>query len=78
MPYLLTIFFFIFFNNLLGLVPFFPGGANLTGNIAVTMVMALFTFIITSFSANKNYWVHIVNTPGVPWWLKFPVPYANR
>jgi F-type H+-transporting ATPase subunit a len=37
-------------------------------------VMALFTFIITSFSANKNYWVHIVNTPGVPWWLKIPVP----
>ena len=66
--------FFIYFINLLGLVPFFPGGANLTGNIAVTMVMALFTFIITSFSANKNYWVHIVNTPGVPWWLKIPVP----
>jgi F-type H+-transporting ATPase subunit a len=74
LPYLLTLFFFIFFNNLLGLVPFFPGGANLTGNIAVTMVMALFTFVITSFSANKNYWVHIVNTPGVPWWLKIPVP----
>jgi F-type H+-transporting ATPase subunit a len=74
LPYLLTLFFFIFFNNLLGLVPFFPGGANLTGNIAVTLVMALFTFIITSFSANKSYWVHIVNTPGVPWWLKFPVP----
>jgi len=74
LPYLLTIFFFIFFNNLLGLVPFFPGGVNLTGNIGVTMVMALFTFIITSFSANKNYWVHIVNTPGVPWWLKIPVP----
>ncbi len=74
LPYLLTLFFFIFFNNLLGLVPIFPGGANLTGNIAVTMVMALFTFIITSFSANKNYWLHIVNTPGVPWWLKVPVP----
>jgi F-type H+-transporting ATPase subunit a len=74
MPYLLTLFFFIFFNNLLGLVPFFPGGANLTGNIGVTMVMAVFTFIITSFSANKNYWIHIVNTPGVPWWLKIPVP----
>jgi F-type H+-transporting ATPase subunit a len=74
LPYLLTLFFFIFFNNLLGLVPFFPGGANLTGNIAVTMVMALFTFVITSFSANKSYWIHIVNTPGVPWWLKIPVP----
>jgi len=74
MPFLLTLFFFIFINNLLGLVPFFPGGANVTGNIAVTMVLALFTFVITTFSANKNYWVHIVNTPGVPWWLKFPVP----
>ncbi|MCF8365069.1 MAG: F0F1 ATP synthase subunit A [Bacteroidales bacterium] len=74
MPFLLTLFFFIFLNNLLGLVPFFPGGANVTGNIAVTMVLALFTFVITTFSANKAYWVHIVNTPGVPWWLKFPVP----
>jgi F-type H+-transporting ATPase subunit a len=74
MPYLLTLFFFIFFNNVFGLIPFFPGGANVTGNIAVTMVLALFTFVITTFSANKNYWVHIVNTPGVPWWLKFPVP----
>jgi len=74
LPYLLTIFFFIFFNNLFGLIPFFPGGANLTGNIAVTGVLALFTFVITTFSGNKNYWVHIVNTPGVPWWLKFPVP----
>jgi len=74
MPYLLTIFFFIFLNNLLGLIPFFPGGVNLTGNLAVTMVMALFTFLITSFSGNRNYWLHIVNTPGVPWWLKIPVP----
>lgn len=74
LPFLLTVFFFIFFNNLLGLVPLFPGGANLTGNIAITGVLALFTFIITSFSGNKNYWVHIVNTPGVPWWLKIPIP----
>jgi F-type H+-transporting ATPase subunit a len=74
MPYLLTLFFFILINNLLGIVPIFPGGANVTGNIAVTMVMALFTFAITSFSANKAYWVHIINMPGVPWWLKFPLP----
>lgn len=74
LPYLLTLFFFIFFGNLLGLVPFFPGGANLTGNIAITMVLALFTFFITSFSAKKSYWIHIINTPGVPWWLKFPLP----
>ncbi len=71
MPYLLSVFFFIWFNNLLGLL---PGAANLTGNIAVTMTLALFTFVITTFSANKNYWVHIFNTPGVPWWLKIPIP----
>lgn len=74
MPYLLTLFFFIFLNNLLGLVPIFPGGANVTGNIAVTLVLALFTFFITTFTSNKSYWMHIVNTPGVPWWLKIPVP----
>jgi F-type H+-transporting ATPase subunit a len=74
MPFLLTVFFFIFINNLIGLIPIFPGGANITGNIAITMVLALFTFIITSLSANKGYWLHIVNTPGVPWWLKIPVP----
>ncbi len=73
-PYLLTVFFFIFFNNLIGLIPFFPFGANVTGNIAVTGILAMFTFIITTFSANKNYWKHIYNAPGVPWWLKFPVP----
>ena len=74
LPYLLTIFFFIFFTNLLGLIPIFPAGANLTGNIAVTMVLALFTFVITTVNANANYWKHIVNAPGVPWWLKIPIP----
>ncbi len=73
-PYLLTIFFFILFNNLLGLIPIFPGGANITGNITVTMALALFTFIITTFTGNKNYWMHIFNPPGVPWWLKLPIP----
>ncbi|MEA2043677.1 MAG: F0F1 ATP synthase subunit A [Bacteroidota bacterium] len=73
-PFLLTIFFFIFLNNIMGLIPIFPGGANLTGNIAITMVLALFTFVITTVNANLNYWKHIVNTPGVPWWLKLPVP----
>ncbi|MFM6953862.1 MAG: F0F1 ATP synthase subunit A [Sphingobacteriaceae bacterium] len=71
MPYLLTVFFFIWFNNLLGLVPFFPGGANVTGNIAVTMVLALITFLITTFSGNKQYWKHIFMPP-VPWWM-YPV-----
>lgn len=64
MPYLLTVFFFIWFNNLLGLT---PGAANLTGNIAVTAALAVLTLLITLFSANKNYWGHIFAPPGVPW-----------
>ena len=68
MPYLLTVFFFVWLNNLLGLVPFFPGGANLTGNIAVTMMLALCTFVLTTINGNRNYWGHIF-TPHVPWWL---------
>jgi len=74
LPFLLTVFFFILFNNLFGLIPFFPGGANLTGNISVTFVLALCTFVITNVSGNRDYWKHIVNAPGVPWWLKFPLP----
>lgn len=69
MPYLLTAFFFIFLNNLLGLVPIFPGGANLTGNIAVTLVLALLTFIIVTVNGNKHYWHHILAMPGVPGWV---------
>jgi len=67
-PYLLTVFFFIWFNNMLGLM---PGAANLTGNIAVTLVLALITFIITTLSGNKNYWAHIF-LPPVPKWL-YPI-----
>jgi F-type H+-transporting ATPase subunit a len=74
LPYLLTIFFFILLNNLLGIVPLFPGGANVTGNIAVTGVMAACTLVITTISGNRHYWIDIINTPGVPWWLKVPVP----
>lgn len=74
MPYLLTLFFFIFVNNLMGLIPIFPGGANVTGNIAITGILAVITFFITSFSADSHYWKHLVNTPGVPWFLKFPIP----
>jgi len=66
MPYLLTVFFFIWFNNILGMVPFFPGSANLTGNINVTFVLATLTFIITTAKANKSYWKHIFWMPGVP------------
>lgn len=74
LPFLLTVFCFIFVSNIMGLIPFFPGGANVTGNIAVTLVLALFTFFFTNFYANKGYWTHIVNMPGVPWWLKIPIP----
>lgn len=74
MPFLLTVFFFILLNNLMGIIPIPPGGANVTGNIAVTGVLAIFTFLITTFSTDKHYWKHIFNAPGVPWWLKFPVP----
>lgn len=71
MPFLLTIFFFIWVNNLLGLVPFFPGGANLTGNIAFTVVMGVITFIVTNVNGNKSYWKHVF-LPHVPWWL-YPI-----
>jgi F-type H+-transporting ATPase subunit a len=73
MPPLLTLFFFILLNNLLGLVPVFPFGANVTGNIAVTMVFALFTFFVTNIRGNKHYWKEIFN-PDVPVLLKFPIP----
>lgn len=66
MPYLLTIFFFIWINNLIGLIPFFPFSSNLTGNIVFTGVMALFTFILTTVNGNKHYWKHIL-LPDVPW-----------
>jgi len=65
-PLLLTIFFFIWINNLLGLVPFFPGGANVTGNIAVTMVLAVVVFVVTNVNGNKHYWGHIFWMPGLP------------
>lgn len=63
LPYLLTLFFFILFGNFLGLL---PGAGNMTGNIAVTLTLAVFTFLITNFSGNKAYWGHIFWTPGVP------------
>jgi len=68
MPYLLTVFFFIWFNNMLGLIPFFPGGANVTGNIAVTMILSIMTFVLTNINAKKAYWRHIF-LPHVPLWL---------
>lgn len=68
-PYLLTAFFFILLNNLLGIVPFFPGGANVTGNIAVTFVLALFTFLMVNLFGNKHYYKEIF-WPDVPIFLK--------
>lgn len=72
-PYLLTVFFFIFTNNLMGLIPIFPGGANVTGNIAVTMVLALITYLIVNLTGTKAYYKDIL-WPDVPTWLKVPIP----
>lgn len=72
-PYLLTAFFFIFINNLMGIVPFFPGGANITGNIAVTLVLALCTFFAVNIFGNRHYWKDVL-WPDVPFWLKVPLP----
>ncbi len=63
LPYLLTLFFFILVNNLLGLL---PGAANVTGNIAITMTLAIITFLIVHFNSNKHYWAHLVKPTGVP------------
>jgi F-type H+-transporting ATPase subunit a len=71
-PYLLTAFFFIFTNNLLGLIPIFPGGANVTGNIAITLVMAIFTMVIVNVFGTREYFKEIF-WPEVPVWLKFPL-----
>ncbi len=71
--FLLTAFFFIFINNLMGIVPFFPGGANVTGNIAVTLCLAVFTFLAVNIFGNKHYWKEIL-WPDVPVALKAPVP----
>ncbi|GHV36994.1 ATP synthase subunit a [Bacteroidia bacterium] len=74
LPYLVTLFFFILTNNLMGLIPIFPGGANVTGNIAITLCLAVFTYIVVTINGTKDYWKHIFNTPGVPWFLKVPIP----
>jgi F-type H+-transporting ATPase subunit a len=72
-PYLLTVFFFILLNNLLGLIPIFPGGANVTGNIAITMTLALCTFVAVNLFAPAKYWKSIF-WPDMPLFLKFPLP----
>ncbi len=70
MPFLLTIFFLILTNNFLGLIPFFPGGANVSGNIAFTMTLAVCVFIVVNLNANKSYWEHIFWMPGMHWSMK--------
>ncbi len=68
LPYLLTVFFFILINNIIGLI---PGTANVTGNIAFTAVLGLISFVVILASSNKHYWLHIFNPPGVPLGVKF-------
>lgn len=72
-PYLLTLFFFILVANLMGLMVVFPGGANLTGNLSVTLVLALCTFVVVNCSGDRQYWKEVF-WPDVPTWLKVPVP----
>lgn len=69
MPLLLSIFFFILGLNLFGQIPFF-GGANVTGNLGFTMVLALIVFVVVNINGNKHYWQHIFNMPGIPGWIK--------
>lgn len=72
-PYLLTCFFFIFISNIMGIIPFPPGGGNLTGNITCTFFLAICTLVVTNVSGTKHYWKDIF-WPDVPWWLKVPAP----
>ena len=72
-PYLLTAFFFIFLSNLMGIIPLFPGGANVTGNITITFFLAICTFLAINLFGSKEYWKDIF-WPEVPLWLKCPVP----
>ncbi|MBO5865158.1 MAG: F0F1 ATP synthase subunit A [Bacteroidaceae bacterium] len=72
-PFLLTVFFMIFLTNLMGLLPIFPGGANVTGNISIALALALCTFVAVNVFGNKEYYKEIF-WPDVPAWLKLPVP----
>lgn len=74
LPYMATLFFFILLGNLLGIVPFFPFGANVTGNISVTFVLAFLTYLITMGYSTKKFWAHAFNNPAIPMWMKFPLP----
>jgi F-type H+-transporting ATPase subunit a len=65
-PFIMSLFFFILFCNLLGLIPFFPGSANITGNLGVTIVLAVIVFIVVNINGTKDYWMHILWMPGIP------------
>src|SRR5699024_1756148 len=71
LPFLLTTFFFIWVCNLMGMIPFFPFGGNVTGNIVFTMVLSLFVLFITLFSGKKHYWKELF-APEIPW-LLYPI-----
>ncbi|WP_116105813.1 F0F1 ATP synthase subunit A [Lewinella sp. IMCC34191] len=65
-PFIMTIFFFVLFCNLLGLIPIFPGSSNVTGNLAVTMALAVISAFVAYFHGNRHYWEHTLWMPGVP------------
>lgn len=80
MTLLMSLFFFILFNNLFGLIPFFPGGSNVMGNISSTIILAVIVFVVVTVSGNKNYWQHIFWMPGVPLPIKIlmaPIEFAS-
>lgn len=80
MPFVMSLFFFVLICNLLGLIPFFPGSANVTGNLATTAALALFTLVIVTISGNRHYWQHIFWMPGVPVPIRFmlaPIEFAG-
>ena len=70
LPFILSLFFFILFANLLGLIPFFPGSANITGNLAVTMALAVITFLVVNLNGKSDYWKHILWMPDIPPFVK--------
>ena len=69
-PFIMVLFFFILFCNLLGLIPIFPGSANITGNIGVTIVLALIVFLVVNLNGTKDYWMHVLWMPGIPTFVK--------
>jgi F-type H+-transporting ATPase subunit a len=80
MPFVMSLFFFVLFCNLLGLIPFFPGSANITGNLATSMALAVFTMLVVNLNGNRHYWQHIFWMPGIPVPIRFilaPIEFAS-